>query len=94
MDKNEVIIFDVKTTKKRKDRDHGIYPEYAYQLAAYANAFRETYGIDVKAVYALWVNKEKPEFKAVKVSNISVAFEGFLAALKLYKQSKYELFDN
>lgn len=92
-EKDEPVIFDIKTTKKRKDRDHGIYPEYAYQLAAYAQAFRETYGLDVKKVYALWINKEKPEFKAVKVEKIPGCFEGFLAALKLYQLSKFELFE-
>ena len=41
-DKEDPIIFDFKTTKKRRDRDHGIYDDYAYQLAAYAQAFKET----------------------------------------------------
>lgn len=90
-EKNEAIIFDIKTTKKRKDRDHGIYDEAAYQLGAYVQAFRETYGIEVKEVYGLWLNKEKPEFKAVKINNLQKAFEGFLAALKLYQISKYDL---
>jgi len=92
-DGNEAIIFDFKTTKKRKDRDHGIYPEYGIQLASYANAFTETYGIPVKDVYALWLDKEKPGFKALKVSNIGACFEVFLACLKIYKSSKYEFFD-
>lgn len=92
--KGLAVIWDLKTTKKRKDRDHGIYPEYGLQLAAYAKAFTETYGIEVGAVYALWVNKEKPEFKAVKVSNINVAFEGFLACLKIYQTQKFELFED
>lgn len=93
-DGNEAIIFDFKTTKKRRDRDHGIYDEYAYQLAAYAQAFKETYGLEVKKVYALWLNKEKPEFKAVEIPNISLCFEGFLAALKLYQVGKIEKLDN
>ena len=90
---SEPIIFDFKTTKKRRDRDHGIYDEYCYQLAAYAQAFYETYGLEVKEVYALWLNKEKPEFKAVKVTNLKAAFEGFLASLKLYNLSKFEKFE-
>ena len=92
-DGNEAIIWDFKTNKKRKDRDHGIYPETAYQLAAYCVAFRETFGIPVKSAYALWLNKEKPEFKAVKISNLDACFEGFLAALKLYNLSKFEKFE-
>lgn len=90
---SEAIIFDFKTTKKRKDKDHGIYDEYCYQLAAYAQAFKETYGIEVKEVYALWLNKEKAEFKPVKVTNLQAAFDGFLAALKLYNLSKFEKFE-
>lgn len=92
-DKNEAVIWDLKTTKRRKDREHGIYPEFAYQLAAYKQGFEETYGIEVKELYALWLNKEKPEFKAVKISNPSMAFEGFLAALKLYNTAKYEMLE-
>ncbi len=93
-DGNEAIIFDFKTTKKRKDRDHGIYPEAAFQLSSYANAFTERFGIPVKAVYGLWLDKEKPGFKAVKVSDINACFEIFLACLKIYKNSKYEMFDD
>lgn len=92
-DGDEAIIFDFKTTKKRKDRNHGIYPEAALQLSSYSVAFRETYGLNVKAVYGLWLDKEKGGFKEVKVSNINACFEGFLAALKLYQMSKYEYFD-
>lgn len=91
---SEAIIFDLKTTKKRKNRPHGIYDEYAYQLAAYRQAFKETFGIPVKAVYALWVNKEKPEFKAVKIANPDICFEGFLACLKMHQISKLEKFED
>jgi len=91
---NEPIIFDFKTTKKRRDRDHGIYPEYGLQLSAYAMAFKETFGMPVKAVYALWLDKEKPGFKALKVSNINLCFESFLACLKLYNSQKFEMFDD
>jgi len=90
---NDAVIFDIKTTKKRKDRDHGAYDEYGLQLAAYCQAFTETYGIPVKEAYVLWLNKEKPEFKAVKVSNLSVCMEAFLAALKLHQTSKFDKFE-
>ena len=93
-DKNgDAVILDVKTTKRRKDRNHGAYPEAGLQLSAYQCAFRETYGIDAKSLYVLWINKEQPEFKAVKVANPSASFEGFLSALKLYNLSKFETFD-
>jgi hypothetical protein len=92
-DGNDPIIFDIKTTKRRKDRDHGVYPEYGVQLAAYGQAFYETYGLKPKALYALWVNKEKPEFKAVKVANPDICFEMFLACLKIHKIQKLEMFE-
>lgn len=92
-DGDEAIIFDVKTTKKRRDRDHGAYDEYAYQLAAYCQAFQETYGVRAKEAYVLWINKEKAEFKAVKVGNLSLSLEGFLAALKLYQVQKFDKFE-
>ena len=87
------VIFDVKTTKARKGMNHGVYPEFGLQLASYAKAFTETYGIPVKEVHALWLNKEKPEFKSLKVTNINVAFEAFLACLKIYQTQKFEMFD-
>jgi len=93
-DGDDPIVFDVKTTKRRRDRDHGAYDEQALQLAAYCQGFRETYGLQPKAAYILWLNKENPEFKAVKVSNLDVCFKGFLSALELYRLSKYELFEN
>lgn len=93
LDGDQIVIFDNKTTKKRKDRDHGIYPEFAAQLSAYSVAFRETYGLNVKAVYALWLDKESVGFKALKVSDINRGFETFLACLKLYQSQKFEMFD-
>jgi hypothetical protein len=89
----EPVIFDIKTTKKRKDKPHGVYDEYALQLAAYRNAFKETYGLTAESCQILWINKEKVEFKAVQVGNINAAFEGFLACLKLYNLQKYEMFE-
>ncbi len=88
------IIFDIKTTKVRKGMDHGIYDEAAYQLSSYRQAFKETYGIPVKAVYGLWLNKEKPEFKAVKIANPDICFEGFLACLKMTQIAKLEKFED
>lgn len=93
LDGDQVVIFDNKTTKKRKDRDHGIYPEAAYQLSSYAVAFKETFGLPVKAVYGLWLDKENGGFKAVKVSNINAAFEVFLACLKIHQNQKFEMFE-
>ena len=93
-DNNQAVIFDFKTTKKRKDRSHGIYNEFAYQLAAYKIAFQETFGISVKALYALWLNKEKPEFEAVRINNHEMCFEAFLGAFKLYQMQKFNILDD
>lgn len=93
-DGDDPILFDLKTSKKRKDRDHGVYDEMGLQIASYQQAFLETYGLRPKAAYILWVNKEKPEFKAVKLVNTEKSLEGFLAALKLYQLKKFELFEN
>lgn len=90
---NGVVIFDVKTTKKMKGGEHGIYPEYAYQLSAYKQAFEETYGAKVSDVYALWINKETPGFLPLRVGHWGSCFEGFLSCLKLHNLSNYQLFN-
>lgn len=83
---NDAILIDLKTSK-------GIYPEMGLQIAAYCKAFEETYGIEVKETLILRVGKEKAEFEVKKLSNINVAFETFLAALKIYKSSKFSMFE-
>ena len=92
-DGDEAVLWDLKTTKKRKDRDHGVYDEFGLQLGAYAQAFQETYGVRVKEAFILWVDKEKGDFKPVKVGNLSICLEAFLAALKIYQTNKIEKFE-
>lgn len=85
-DGNEAILIDLKTS-------NGIYPEMGYQIGAYSQAFKETYGIEVKEAMILRIGKDKPEFEVKKVGNISACLEGFLAALKLYQLSKWQIFE-
>lgn len=84
-DGNKAILFDLKTSK-------GIYPEMAYQLAAYAQGFKETYGIEVADAFILRVGKETPDFEVKRVANMKDCLDGFLAALKLYTLSKWGKF--
>lgn len=52
----KLIIFDWKTSTR-------IYPEMALQLAAYAQAFKEEKGLDIKQGIIVHVSKDKPHFK-------------------------------
>lgn len=80
------VLIDLKTSK-------AIYDEYAYQLAAYVQAFRETYGVEVKEAIILRLGKDKPEFEVKRVANLSACLDGFLAALKLYNLNKWKKFE-
>lgn len=50
------IVFDWKTSSR-------IYPEMALQLSAYAQAYKEEKGIDIKQGIIVHVSKDKPRFK-------------------------------
>ena len=50
--------------------------------------------MEVKEAMILRIGKDKPEFEVKKLSNPNETFQGFLAALKLYNLSKFEMFDN
>lgn len=81
------VIVDFKTSS-------GIWQEYALQVAAYAKALQETYGLDyTPEALILRFGKTKPEFEVKRVRNINACFEQFLAALKLYHGSKMEVFE-
>lgn len=84
---NDAILIDLKTSK-------GIYPEMGFQICAYMQAFKETFGVEVKEAMILRVGKEKPDFEVKKLANFNETFQGFLAALKLYNLSKFEMFDD
>jgi len=50
------IIWDWKTSSR-------IYPEMALQLTAYAQAYKEQVGVDIKQGLIVHVSKDKPHFK-------------------------------
>lgn len=83
---NDPVLIDLKTSK-------GIWPEMGFQISAYAKAFQETFGVEVKEALILRVGKDKAEFEVKKLSNLNETFQGFLAALKLYSLSKFRMFD-
>lgn len=83
---NEAVLIDLKTSK-------GIYPEMGFQISAYMRGFQETFGIEVKEAMILRIGKDKPEFEVKKLSNPNETFQGFIAALKLYRLQKFQMFD-
>lgn len=74
------VILDWKTSS-------GIYTEYALQVAAYAQAFRETYGIDCDEAVIVRFGKKLPvDFEKKELADLRLSFEAFLAA-KTLKES-------
>ncbi len=73
----ELVVLDWKTGS-------GIYLEYALQVAAYAQAFYETYGIECKSAVIVRFGKKPPiEFEKKEVLDLKQTFEAFLAAKQL-----------
>lgn len=73
----QYIILDWKTS-------NGIWPEYALQVSAYAQAFYETYGIYVQEGIIVRFGKKLPiEFEVKKVCNLEASFQAFLRAKEL-----------
>ncbi|HAH06912.1 MAG TPA: hypothetical protein DCM05_10365 [Elusimicrobia bacterium] len=65
----------------------GIYPEYALQTAAYAQAFTETYGLPCQDAVIVRFGKKPPiEFEVKELANVETSLLAFLAAKDL-KQS-------
>lgn len=82
----KIVIVDFKTSNKISD-------EYAYQVAAYAQAMKETYGLDyLPEGYILRLDKNKPIFEFRKIADIQKSLDGFLHCLWLYKDLKREQF--
>lgn len=72
-----LVILDWKTS-------NGIYNEYALQVAAYAQAFLETYSIECKEAIIVRFSKKQPvKFEKKEVADLKQSFEAFLAAKKL-----------
>lgn len=72
-----LVIMDWKTS-------NGIYSEYALQVAAYAQAFLETYGMECKEAIVVRFSKKEPvEFEKKEVADLKRSFDAFLAAKNL-----------
>lgn len=72
-----LIILDWKTSS-------GIYAEYALQVAAYAQAFRETYGQECEEAIIVRFGKKLPiEFEKKELADLSLSFQAFIAAKNL-----------
>lgn len=71
------VILDWKTSS-------GLYNEYALQVAAYAQAFSETYACICEEAIVVRFGKKLPvEFEKKEVNNLQFSFRTFLAAKEL-----------
>lgn len=73
---NRYAILDWKTS-------NGIYEEYALQVSAYAVAFEETFGVPVGEAHIVRFGKEKGDFEAKEISNLTVSYSAFHHASEL-----------
>jgi len=73
----KLIILDWKTSS-------GIWTEYALQVAAYAQAFRETFALPVEEAIIVRFGKKPPiDFEAKELFDINHSLQAFLAAKSL-----------
>lgn len=71
------VILDWKTSS-------GIYAEYALQVAAYAQAFTETYGLPCSDAVIVRFGKKLPiEFEVKELADVKRSLDAFLAAKTL-----------
>eukprot|EP00026_Physarum_polycephalum_P008491 Phypoly_transcript_08579.p1 GENE.Phypoly_transcript_08579~~Phypoly_transcript_08579.p1 ORF type:complete len:289 (-),score=32.81 Phypoly_transcript_08579:76-942(-) len=75
---NSLVLIDWKTSNR-------IVPEYAYQVAAYANALSEMTNSVVDEAWVVRFDKTKPVFEVKKVRSLDQCFQVFLSALHLYR---------
>lgn len=85
---DRLLIGDFKTSK-------GLYDTYAYQVAAYGQAFKETYGLPYmpEGVVLRFV-KDRPCFERREVRDMNDSFAGFKAALDLFNNTKLTQYKN
>ena len=77
---NHLVILDWKTS-------NGIWPEYALQVAAYAQAFEETYGLKPQEGIVVRFSKTEPiEFETKRVDSLPRSFAAFHHALELKRK--------
>lgn len=80
------IILDWKTS-------NGIYSEYALQVAAYAQAFFETYGIYCQEGIIVRFGKKLPiDFETKTIGDLERSFQAFLSAKSLKEHMEMEHF--
>lgn len=73
----KLIILDWKTSS-------GIYNEYALQVAAYGQAFHETFGLPIEEAIIVRFGKKPPfDFEAKELLDIGFSFKAFLDAKSL-----------
>ena len=76
----KLVLIDWKTST-------AIYTEYALQAAAYAQAFKETYGVACSEAFIVRFGKKLPiEFEVKELADLDLSFQAFLAA-KTLKES-------
>lgn len=73
----EFVIIDFKTSNQ-------FSKEYAYQVAAYGQAFQETFGEEINRMIILRIGRDEGEFEVREVVNPVNAFKSFLCAKWLY----------
>ena len=79
--KGRLIVADWKRSK-------GIYPEFGYQIAAYAKAIEALTGETVAGVYAVRLPRDEGSYESRQIVNISRAFRTYLAAQSLWWKAK------
>ncbi len=80
----QYIILDWKTS-------NGIYSEYALQVAAYAQAFFETYGIYCQEGIIVRFGKKLPiDFEVQKIRSLETSLQAFLRAKDLQQSLSFE----
>lgn len=75
------ILLDWKTS-------NGIYDEYALQVAAYAQAFEETFGVRIGEAHIVRFGKTTPDFEHKELANLTVSYGAFDHASQLQSMLK------
>lgn len=87
------VLFDWKTSNKLKTKDS--CEDYLIQLAAYANALYETYGITVdSASVCIFYQDTSPDVFKLGQSDIGVYFDKFLFRLAEFQSKKTLMSDD
>lgn len=84
----KLIVIDFKTGKS-------LYESHAFQVSAYSQAFKETYGLDYRPEgVIIRFEKDKPKYERRETRDINDSFAAFKAALDLSKALKLVHFQN